>query len=147
MRRTILSSYLFLIPINLGLKYNDYLFTNMNAIGMGLSICNHSHSFHTDKYRRKLFRKIDVMFMHLYGFYIIYLSLYTYKNKYIFAYNISMKLLIIYLFFVRLQRKKYIEDYDGFEKWLHFLFHIISIFNSALTYKTYQELYYLEKIN
>lgn len=141
MRRTILSSYLFLLPINLGLKYNDYFFTNINAIGMGLSICNHSHSFHTDKYRRKLFRKIDVLYMHFYGLYITYLSLYTYKNKYIFLYNISMKMLIIYLFFIRLQKKKYIEEYDNYEKWLHCMFHIISICNAALTYKTYKDIY------
>lgn len=141
MRRTIFSSYLFLYPMNMGIKHNDYIFSNINAIGMGLSICNHSHSFHEDIFRRKLFRKADVIFMRLYGLYILYLSLYTYDSKRAFLYNIVNTLSIYYLFFVRLNRKRFIEEYDSFEKWLHFLFHIISLYNAGYVYDKYKKIY------
>lgn len=59
MKRTILSSLLFLYPINCAFHAHDQWMLNLCALAMAASLVNHSHTFHGDRYRRTLFGWID----------------------------------------------------------------------------------------
>jgi len=71
MIRTICSSFLFLFPIYVCHKNNDTFHMMLFSIGMGVSVANHSHTFHPDKTRRLLFGLIDCTFMVVFAIYLL----------------------------------------------------------------------------
>jgi len=68
MKRTILSSLLFLVPAYRAAFVHraagDWL---MFSLAMVVSAVNHAHSFHPDAARRALFRRLDMAYMYTMG--------------------------------------------------------------------------------
>jgi hypothetical protein len=141
MKRTILSSLLFLYPINLSYKYRDHLMLNMNSIGMAISLINHSHSFHKDSFRRRLFSFIDQKYMISFVFFVVYRCLKKSPNIYCFMRVLSNFFAIFYLYFYLLegykQKERSIESYTEKQKYLHMLLHFSAIVGMTRAYETY----------
>lgn len=125
MIRTIFSSFYFLLPIYCSFLYRDLLGLLMFTIGMGVSIANHSHTFHHLLFRRKLFMKIDIYYMYALGIYVSIDS---------FLYDVFITSFIVLLnaiIFLNLGNDR-IEYYTEKEKRIHVLFHLVGI--SSLTF-------------
>ena len=141
MKRTILSSLLFLYPINISYKYRDHLMLNLNTLGMAISLINHSHSFHPDDTRRKLFGMIDQKYMIFFGLFVSYKCLKKNPNFYCFL-RISRNILLIsYIYFYLLegykQKSRSLESYTEKQKYLHMFLHFIAIIGLTCAYKKY----------
>ena len=131
---TICSSFYFIYPIYLSKKYNDTNGLLLFSTGMALSLTNHSHSFHTDLYRRNLFSKIDVYFFYIFT---IFLMISSYcenriKLKHLFIILITNGILYGPL------RNIYLEQYSSFQIKMHVLFHLFGI--SSLTFLRFYKL-------
>lgn len=141
MKRTILSSLLFLYPINVSYKYRDLLMLNMNSLGMAISLINHSHSFHQDSKRRKIFSFIDQKYMFLFVLLIFYRCLKKSPTIYCFIRLFINILIILYIYLYLLegykQKERSLESYNEKQIYLHMLLHFISIIGLTKTYKTY----------
>ena len=61
--RTICTSFLFIIPIYTAHIQNNTQHMILFCIAMGISVANHSHTYHTNQIRRNLFKSIDCNFM------------------------------------------------------------------------------------
>ena len=121
MIRTVFSSFLFLLPIYISHVVYDTLGLFMFSIAMGMSIANHSHSFHPNKNRKILFNRIDVIYIHMMSIYIFLCAFYKFHVIFvvfmgIFNYGIYLQL-----------GSKSIEYYSSYEKKLHVFFHLIGI--------------------
>ena len=125
---TILSSFSFIFPIYLSKRYNDTNGLLLFSSAMGISITNHSHSFHTDSYRRMLFSKIDVYFFYLFT---IFLMISGYYEKRIKLLHLFIIITINGLLYGPL-RNLYLENYSSFQIKMHVLFHLFGI--SSLTF-------------
>ena len=99
----------------------------MFTIGMGISIANHSHTYHHLAFRRKLFMKIDIYYMYALGTYITYESGLDFIN--------GLIILLNALIFLNLGDA--IEFYTEKQKMTHVLFHIVGI--SSLTYFRFKD--------
>lgn len=141
MKRTILSSLLFLYPINVSYKYRDQLMLNMNSIGMAISLINHSHSFHKDNFRRKLFGSIDQKYMIFLSLFVCYRCLRKSPNIYCFSRILLNLFVISYLYFYLLdgykQKERALESYTEKQKYLHMVLHFFAIVGLTRSYKTY----------
>jgi hypothetical protein len=124
MKRTIVSSFLFLIPINLCYYYADIFHLNINVICFGLSVANHSHNFFThDLLRKNIIRVLDEFF-NLYN--ILYTSYSGLNNMNCYAYC-SINLMIISYIYFRYLRYTKNENYTNEQKTIHALWHFLSI--------------------
>ena len=121
MIRTILSSFLFLLPIYVSFLKQDTLGLFMFTIAMGLSIANHSHTFHTNYSRKLLFQRMDVVYMHCLGGVI---GIQSYSKYPLFL--VLIVSLINYQLYINLGNRE-IEHYNSFQRSLHVVFHIIGI--------------------
>lgn len=132
MKRTILTSFMFLYPLNKAYEYRDVMTLNMSAIGLGLSVCNHSHSWHTDKFRRKLFQFIDVVYMHSFALRAMYNSIEC-------TFQVSLIVIMMFTMYYKLLGGKVFEKYTERDKNVHMLFHILSIY---LLTETHEKCYW-----
>ena len=125
MKRTIATSFLFLIPINYCFYHGHIIHLNINVICLGLSVSNHSHSFynHHDMVRRKVILRLDQIFSSLNILYSFYTGLNSF-NCYL--YGIT-QLLIVALIFIRYLLPIETEKYTPMQKTLHALWHCFSI--------------------
>jgi hypothetical protein len=141
MKRTILSSLLFLYPINVSYKYRDHLMLNLNTLGMAISLINHSHSFHRDDTRRKIFSTIDQKYMIFFGLYISYKCIKKSPDLHCFLRVFVNIFLISYIYFYLLdgykQKSRALESYNEKQKYLHMLLHFTAIIGLTGTYKKY----------
>lgn len=129
MIRTVFSSFLFLIPIYLSHVCKDTLGLFMFSIAMGISIANHSHSFHPNKNRRDLFKRIDIVYIHMLSIYIFLHAFYKFNLIFVlcmgvFNYGVYRQL-----------GQKSMEYYSSYEKKVHVFFHLIGVF--TLTFIRY----------
>jgi hypothetical protein len=98
-------------------------------MAMGISIANHSHTFHSNQLRRELFCRIDCFYMVTMAIYIFAKTLYTG--------NIDRRLFLPFVFmncliFAKLGNK-YIELYTENQRNWHVLFHIIGIISLTIS--------------
>lgn len=147
MKRTILTSLLFLYPINVSYEHRDKLMLNMNSLGMAISLINHSHSFHSDNFRRRFFGFIDQKYMIFFSLFVSYRCLQKSPNIYSFLRVLGNLGLISYIYFYllegRKQRERMLETYTDKQKYLHMLLHFIGIVGFTDAYKKY----YLKTLN
>ena len=127
MKRTILSSFVLLYPLNKAYQYRDVTTMNLSAIGLALSVCNHSHHRHTDSVRKKIFRWLDVVFMHAFIFRTLYNSL---SSAQCVAGSTIIASLMTDLYYYNLGSTR-VEDYTRLQKNVHVFFHLFSV--TALT--------------
>jgi len=141
MKRTILTSLLFLYPINVSYKNRDLLMLNMNSLGMAISLINHSHSFHCDNFRRELFGLIDQKYMIFFSLFVSYRCLHRSPSIYSFTRVLGNLGLISYIYFYlldgRKQKERMLQLYTEKQKYLHMLLHFISIIGLTNAYKKY----------
>jgi len=114
---------------------------NLNSLGMAISLINHSHSFHHDDSRRKIFSMIDQKYMIFFGLFISYRCLNKNPNFHSFLRVSGNMLLISYIYFYLLegykQKSRSIESYTETQKYIHMLLHFIAIIGLTNTYKKY----------
>jgi hypothetical protein len=114
---------------------------NLNALGMAISLINHSHSFHPDNNRRKLFSMIDQKYMIFFGLLVSYKCIRKNPNFYCFLRVGGNMLLISYIYLYLLegykQKPRSIESYNEKQKFLHMLLHFVSIIGLTNAYKRY----------
>jgi hypothetical protein len=139
MKRTILSSLLFLYPINVCYKYRDQLFLNMSCLAMAVSLINHSHTFHHCEHRRKVFGSIDQKYMIFFSLFLSYRCIRKSPES---IFELFFKFLVIfYIYFYLLGGYKYdkrmIENYNENQRNYHMLFHFFSIIGLTRTYEKY----------
>lgn len=142
---TIFSSFLFLLPIYMAHINNDTIGLFIFTIAMGISIANHSHTYHKNKCRRILFLNIDCYYMLIMALYILYNSLYKFD-----LYIVILIALLNYYIYCQLcdnkpEHSKYklnkylikpsIEYYTKSQEKIHVLFHITGII--SLTFARY----------
>jgi hypothetical protein len=126
MKRTIATSFLFLLPINLCFMYGEWFQLNLLTIGMGLSVANHSHSYFThDPLRKKIINRLDYI---VNGFNLVY-PYYTGLISFnCFLYGTTNVFIIIFIFLRYLMNTK-TENYTPQQKTLHALWHVMVIFS------------------
>lgn len=136
MKRTIATSFLFLLPINLCFMYGELFHLNLSVISFGLSMANHSHNFFThDIQRKNIIRFLD---QYVNGFNLIYTyySALTNMNCIVFGTTNLVIVSTIYLcFLLPTQTEKYNEK----QKTLHALWHFLGI--CGMTYYKWACLY------
>lgn len=141
MKRTILTSLLFLYPINVSYKYRDLLMLNMNSLGMAISLINHSHTFHSNELRRKLFGIIDQKYMIFFSLFVSYRCLTKSPNIHCFMRVFSNIAIISYIYFYLLegykQKERALENYTEKQKYIHMILHFVAIIGLTRTYKKY----------
>ena len=120
---TIFTSFLFLIPIYFAHIKGDTMILFILIIAMGISIANHSHTFHGNKFRRHLFKNIDMTYMFILALYTLYIA--SFKFNYMI---IIFVILLNYMIYSQLgDYSDMIENYNTNQQYLHILFHIIGI--------------------
>jgi hypothetical protein len=129
MIRTVCSSFLFLFPIYLSYVLRDTLGLFMFSIAMGMSIANHSHSFHPNKNRRELFKRMDIVYIHAMSIYIFLHAFYKFNTMFVLFMGI-----LNYSVYLQLGERS-IEYYSSYEKKVHVFFHFIGVF--TLTFIRY----------
>ena len=125
---TIFSSFYFLMPIYLSKKYNDTNAVILFSSAMGISLVNHSHSFHTNSFRRLLFSKLDVYFFYIFAIYLMSAGIYERRIKLSHLFIIITINSILY----GPQSHLYLENYKSYHVKMHILFHLFGI--SSLTF-------------
>jgi hypothetical protein len=124
MKRTIMTSFLFLLPINLCFMYGKWFQLNLLTIGMGLSVANHSHNFFThDMIRKKVINRLDQIINSFNLFYPYYNAL-TSVNCFLYG---TTNVFIISYIFLRYLLHTETENYTEKQKTLHALWHILFI--------------------
>lgn len=113
---------MFLYPLNKAYQYDDQWTMNLSAIGLGLSIANHAHSFNPDQFRKKLFKYIDIIYMHAFVARTVNNSLTSLKC----ITSSTLVLMTIINVFLKLGKEE-LEDYTETQKRLHVFFHIYAI--------------------
>lgn len=146
MKRTILSSLLFLYPINTAFQNRDRFMLNMNSIALAASVINHSHTFHNDHFRRALFGYIDEKFMMLFTGTVAYNCLKKTPtfNCFLHVFGVVGTLIIIYFYVLKGYRRqeRAMENYNEFQKYMHMVMHFVGIV--GLT-RLYQKFVYAQK--
>jgi len=127
--RTIGTSFLFILPIYTAHKQNDTQNMILFCIAMGISIANHSHTYHTNKRRRELFKTIDCNFMLGLAIYLLIKAM----NKSILNKYLITSITIINYALYKKTGTKNIEYYTETQKRWHILFHISGITTMALS--------------
>ena len=126
MKRTIATSFLFLLPINVCYIYGDLFNLNLSVICLGLSAANHSHFYFThDMVRKNGIRLLDQIANGFNLFYSFYTALTSFNC---FLYGTTNVLVISYIFYRYLMYTK-TENYTENQKTLHALWHFIVIFS------------------
>lgn len=123
---------MFLYPLNKAYHYGDPWTMNLSAMGLGLSIANHAHSWHPNQFRRKLFKYIDIVYMHAFIARTVYNSL-TSLPCVISGWFIVTSFINIY--YMMLGTSSSIEHYTEKQKLLHMLFHVYSITSLCLLHE------------
>ena len=113
---------MFLYPLNKAFEFRDSATMNWSAIGLALSVCNHSHAWHADKSRKTLFKWIDVLYMHAFTFKTLYNSLTSSQCVTLSAFVSTLMSTL----FKSLGDTEF-EEYSEIQKNTHMLFHIVSI--------------------
>ena len=131
MKRTIASSFLFIVPINFFFN-SGYIFkANLCALALGLSVANHSHIGHSDKFRRHLFMTLDPIYMPIFAVYMAWSLRFV---PWLLALHASV---LGYLWLGPLSKGGVtrIDQYTEIQKDLHMLFHFAAILGfTALQY-------------
>lgn len=124
MKRTVFSSYLFLLLILQGVKHTDIRHTIISSIGMGVSLCHHSHVGTKNTLDKKLFKYMDIGFMQgVVSPYACYLAIRNKKVK-----ELLLLIMMDYILYIKvLCKARNMEDYSEFQKNIHLLFHIINL--------------------
>jgi hypothetical protein len=126
MKRTIATSFLFLLPINMCYIYADLFHLNLSVICLGLSVANHSHNFFThDMVRKKVINNLDKFVNGFNLFYSFYSGLTSFNCV---IYGLSNVFIISYIFLRFLLPYK-TEHYTQEQKTLHAVWHGIVIFS------------------
>jgi arginine exporter protein ArgO len=114
---------------------------NLNSLGMAISLINHSHSYHNDNIRRKIFSMIDQKYMIFFGLFISYRCLKKTPNFWCFLRIFGNIFLISYIYFYLLegykQKARAVESYTEKQKYLHMLLHFVAIVGLTNSYKEY----------
>lgn len=104
MKRTITTSFLFLLPINVCYIYGDLFNLNLSVICLGLSAANHSHSYFThDMVSKNGIRLLDQIANGFNLFYSFYTALTSFNC---FLYGTTNVLVISYIFYRYLMHTK-----------------------------------------
>ncbi len=124
MKRTIASSFFFLIPINICYYYEDIFHLNLSTICFGLSVANHSHNYFTqDPLRKNTIRILDEIF----NFYNLLYTCYSGLNNFnCYAYCSTNLFIISYIYFRYLRYTKN-ENYTETQKTMHAFWHFLGI--------------------
>lgn len=145
MKRTLLSSLLFFYPINVAYNHRDKMMVNVMTGALVASMTNHSHTFHQDDTRRRIFGWIDQKYMMGMTLLIAYRCIKKSPTLQCIARVGGNVLLISFIYFYLLngyqQRQRSIESYDEKQKYIHMAMHFIAIVGLTNAYKTY---YYLD---
>ena len=124
MYATIISSFLFLIPINICSHYKDIFHMNLSALCMGISISNHSHTHFTyDPMQKNIINKIDII---LNSFNLVYSYYTAISSERCFLYGTMNAIISCVIFFGSLYGTKN-EHYSMFQKCMHVFFHCYTI--------------------
>lgn len=124
MKRTICSSLLFSLPAQLASYHRDGWMMNGFLSLMATSLILHSHTFHPDRFRRRLFSLIDQLVVWLMTVTTTGLCLWT-SPTVCCALHLAVTLsLAAYLTFDVLQFKP-IEQYTSYQKNMHVLLHLV----------------------
>jgi len=123
MIRTICSSFLFLLPVYISHVQGDTFHLMLFTVAMGISIANHSHTFHKDKIRRSIFCGVDCCFMAMLAIYSGFDTIYrqTMDSR------LACFLAALNIFLFRQFGHKYIEDYTETQRKWHVVFHFSAI--------------------
>ena len=125
MKRTIATSFLFLIPVNVCFIYGNLFHLNLSVICLSLSVAKHSQYFytHNDESWLVIIRALDMImnsFNLLYTYYIavtsVCYSLYS-----------TILVLLIYLIYLRCLLYYTIENYTEIQRTTHVSFHVFVI--------------------
>lgn len=127
MKRTIVSSLLFFLPINLASHHRDQWMMYLYILMMSVSVVNHSHTYHPDRFRRVLFAKIDMAVVHL------LLVVFTARWLYLSPTWQSVVYIVGFLttlgtIYFHLLEGKFIEEYSEFQRNAHVVMHITAVF-------------------
>lgn len=142
MKRTIASSLLFLYPLNCAFHAVDVWMLNLCAIAMAVSLVNHSHTFHPDTYRRKIFGTIDENVMIGLVIYItgkcLYLSTHFWECLCTLG-GLCVFISVTYFGLLRGWQKegRVMEAYKEWQKNVHVLFHVVSIIGLTMCYRRF----------
>jgi hypothetical protein len=114
---------------------------NMNSLGMAISLINHSHTFHSNELRRRLFGIIDQKYMIFFCMFVSYRCLKKSPNIYCFMTVFSNIALISYIYFYLLegykQKERSLENYTEKQKYIHMILHFIAIIGLTRSYQKY----------
>lgn len=126
MKRTIITSFLFLLPVNICYIYGDIFHLNLSVLCLGISVANHSHSFHShDLIRKNGIRYID-MFLNGFNMFYSYYTALTSFNCFMYG---TFNLLVLSFIYLRYLLNTDIEKYSRNQKALHALWHALVIFS------------------
>jgi hypothetical protein len=141
MKRTLLSSLLFLYPINVAFGQNDRLMMNLNTAGLAISLTNHAHSYHPDDFRRSLFGLIDQKFMMVFSALVSYRCVKKSPTFECFLRVGGNTVLLFLIYFYLLegykQKHRAVESYTESQKYIHMLMHFVGIVGLTRAYQTY----------
>ena len=131
MKRTIASSFLFIVPINMLFRYGYIFRANLFALALGLSVANHSHVGHSDPFRRNLFMTLDTIYMPCFAVYM------AWSLRFVPWLLAIQAALMGYLWLGPLSKGGVtrVDQYTELQKDLHVLFHFVAILGfTALQY-------------
>lgn len=135
MKRTILSSFLFLYPTHLAYQRRDTAVMYLSIIGMSLSLINHSHSYHPDNVWRKLFGWLDSIYMSCVPFYLITISYHSSMHSLL--YITALMAWFVYVLDGRKGNYRQSESYSPVQRWCHVIFHVCGIIGGGELYRLY----------
>ena len=126
MKRTIATSFLGLIPINIFFNQGNIFHLNLAVLCLGLSVANHSHTFynHHDWRRREGILRLDQFVNSFNVVYSIYSGL-TSVTCYLYG---STEFLILSIVYIKYLLPTRTEDYSPNQKSLHALWHCMIVF-------------------
>lgn len=141
MKRTILSSLLFLYPVNVAFHHRDRFMLNMNSAALAVSVINHSHTFHNDRFRRALFGCVDEKLMMVLTGIVAYNCLKktpTFKC-FLHVFGVVGTLIFIYFYVLKGYRReeRSIENYNEFQKYMHMVMHFVGIVGLTRLYQKF----------
>ena len=141
MKRTILSSFLFLYPLGIAHHHHDTPIVYASSLGLAFSVINHSHVHHPDTTRRTLFGIVDACYMSSLPIYLVY-RCFTYTPRfltYLWGFMYFSMVVAWYMLFLggRTYHIRKMENYSSAQKWGHVVFHIIGILGGSELYRNY----------
>ena len=121
MIQVIASSFLFILPIFVSHLLQDTIGVLLYSVALGVSVANHSHTFHPDSYRRELFKHIDVYYMHFLAVIMVL------QSVRVLSFSFILFLFFIYYGFYSSLGSKPMEQYTSLQSKLHVYFQLVSI--------------------